>query len=132
MGAFRIWRGFGRRSSDEAGNLIVGGSAEGGWPLHNGGGLEALGRMEAPTAFWPSTTASGGLLACTSTGAPVGSLALASDGTVVAGGTGWEAEDTHTRSMIEGPFDDSWFGRYSVDFSHLLFSSYVGGLLVRK
>lgn len=81
----------------------------------------------------------GNLLACTSMGVPVGAVALASDGGVIAGGqllTGSGGSSVcypfyigsyYTRSMLQGPFSTSWFGRVASDFSQLQFSSFVGG-----
>ena len=123
---------------DKDENLIVGGMSNGGY-LYTTPGAWKPWPDGATDGFLAKYDPRGNLLASTSMGVPVSTIALASDGTLIAGGqllTGsysdgdyypnFDAGSYYTRSMLEGPFGDSWFARLTPDLSQLLFSSFIG------
>ena len=120
---------------DKDENLITGGMSNGGF-LFTTPGVWKPWTDGTTDGFLAKYDSRGNLVACTSMGATVGSLAMAGDGSILAGGplltTGGQADPNYdagsyyTRSMLQGSFGDAWFGRYSADLSQLLFSSFVG------
>ena len=118
--------GFQAAALDKNENLIVGG-----W---SGAYLYTTPGVWKPWAdmydgFLAKYNSRGDLLASTSMGAGVSSVAVASDGSVIAGG--WiNGGSYYTKSILMGPLGPNWFARVSADFSQLQFSSFISGALV--
>ena len=122
---------------DQDENLIVGGQSVGTY-LYTTPGVWKPWPDGQYDGFLAKYGPNGNLLASTSMGVPVSTIALASDATVIAGGQLAYRSDGgdygpsgyvgsyYTKSLLQGPFGDCWFARLTADFSHLQFSSFIG------
>jgi uncharacterized protein (TIGR03437 family) len=115
--------GFTAAALDARGNLITGGF--GGANLFTTKGVWKP-WPDAFDGFVARYSPLGELLASTSMGAAVTTVAAEENGAVVAGGR-LVGGSYYTMSMMQGPFGADWFASVSSDLSQLEFSSFIGG-----